>query len=359
MIRRPYRYAPRVFWVMDNGSSHRGARCLARLQHRWPNLIPVHTPVHASCLNQVEIYLSVVQRKALTPNDFRSQSELEQRLLAFQKHHDFRSALSMAIHPTRFAPNDAQARHRPLGTCDGCGGLVPSFRAFACSHSETSPCPTVTSRTARGSPSRQARRACAEGGYRGDHGTLRVLRGSHRRACASLRWSFQALHESNEHLNVLLCRVRHLRLEHARGEIVPSNRRRGWRPVGQYSGLERRLERRPGSAWAAQECASSLRPAKTTLRRWGGDSGGAGLDISRAKRTYAQIQGRRRLLQTCWITPYRGQGMTARTKRATRTSAMTAGEARLVVPSSSSPDFSGDISPDSFEKTAFRISLLR
>lgn len=88
MTRRPYRYAPRVFWVMDNGSSRRGARCLARLQQRWPNLIPVHTPVHASWLNQVEIYFSVVQRKALTPNDFRSLSELEQRLLAFQKHYE-------------------------------------------------------------------------------------------------------------------------------------------------------------------------------------------------------------------------------------------------------------------------------
>ena len=88
MTRRPYRCAPRVFWVMDNGSLHRGARCLTRLQKRWPNLIPVHTPVHASWLNQVEIYFSVVQRKALTPNDFRSLSELEQRLLAFQKHYE-------------------------------------------------------------------------------------------------------------------------------------------------------------------------------------------------------------------------------------------------------------------------------
>jgi hypothetical protein len=87
MTRRPYRCAPRVFWILDNGSAHRGARCLARLQRRWPNLIPVHTPVHASWLNQVEIYFSVVQRKALTPNDFRSLSELEQRLLAFQEHY--------------------------------------------------------------------------------------------------------------------------------------------------------------------------------------------------------------------------------------------------------------------------------
>ena len=87
MRERPYRCAPRVFWIMDNASSHRGARCVARLQRRWPNLIPVHTPVHASWLNQVEIYFSVLQRKALTPNDFRSLRELQQRLLGFQEHY--------------------------------------------------------------------------------------------------------------------------------------------------------------------------------------------------------------------------------------------------------------------------------
>lgn len=88
MRQRPYRCAPRVFWILDNGSAHRGVRCLARLQKRWPNIIVVHTPVHASWLNQVEIYFSVVQRKALTPNDFRSLSELEDRLLAFQEHYE-------------------------------------------------------------------------------------------------------------------------------------------------------------------------------------------------------------------------------------------------------------------------------
>jgi len=87
MRRLPYRYAPRVFWIMDNGTIHRGARCLARLQRRWPNLIPVHAPVHAGWLNQVEIYFSVLQRKALTPNDFRSLHDLERRLLAFQEHY--------------------------------------------------------------------------------------------------------------------------------------------------------------------------------------------------------------------------------------------------------------------------------
>jgi hypothetical protein len=47
----------------------------------------VHTPVHASWLNQIEIYFSIVQRKVLTPNDFNSLAALEDRLLRFQDHY--------------------------------------------------------------------------------------------------------------------------------------------------------------------------------------------------------------------------------------------------------------------------------
>jgi hypothetical protein len=88
MRQEPYRSARRVFWIMDNGSSHRGQTCIKRLQQRWPTIIPVHTPVHASWLNQIEIYFSIVQRKALTPNDLRSLAQLEERLLSFQKHYE-------------------------------------------------------------------------------------------------------------------------------------------------------------------------------------------------------------------------------------------------------------------------------
>jgi hypothetical protein len=73
---------------MDNGSSHRGARCVARLQKQFPRLVPVHGPVHASWLNQIEIYFSIVQRKVLTPNDFPSLAALEERLLGFQTHYE-------------------------------------------------------------------------------------------------------------------------------------------------------------------------------------------------------------------------------------------------------------------------------
>lgn len=87
MRRRPYGSAARVFWITDNGSSHRGAVSVRRLQQRWPNLQLVHTPVHASWLNQIEIYFSIIQRKVLTPNDFASLAELEDRLYRFQEHY--------------------------------------------------------------------------------------------------------------------------------------------------------------------------------------------------------------------------------------------------------------------------------
>lgn len=88
MSQEPYRSAPRAFWVVDNGSSHRGQRCVQRLGRRWPNVIVVHTPVHASWLNQIEIYFSIVQRKVLTPNDFASLTRLKDRLLRFQTHYE-------------------------------------------------------------------------------------------------------------------------------------------------------------------------------------------------------------------------------------------------------------------------------
>jgi hypothetical protein len=88
MSQHPYRAAQRVFLVIDNGSAHRGKRSIDRLQGSWPNLIVVHTPIHASWLNQSEIYFSVVQRKVLTPNDFTDLDSLEQHLLAFGRRYE-------------------------------------------------------------------------------------------------------------------------------------------------------------------------------------------------------------------------------------------------------------------------------
>ena len=85
MGQEPYRSASRVFFIADNGSSHRGRRAAARLRAKWPNIVLVHTPIHASWLNQIEVYFSIVQRKLLTPSDFADLSALKRRLIAFQR----------------------------------------------------------------------------------------------------------------------------------------------------------------------------------------------------------------------------------------------------------------------------------
>jgi hypothetical protein len=85
MTVEPYASAERVFWVVDNGSSHRGQASIQRLEGDYKNLRLVHLPVHASWLNQIEIVFSVIQRKVLTPNDFTDLAALEQRLLGFQR----------------------------------------------------------------------------------------------------------------------------------------------------------------------------------------------------------------------------------------------------------------------------------
>jgi hypothetical protein len=84
MQQEPYRSARRVFWITDNGSSHQGESSVRRLSGWYPNDIQIHTPVHASWLNQVELLFSVLQRKVLTPNDFPDLEMLESAILRFQ-----------------------------------------------------------------------------------------------------------------------------------------------------------------------------------------------------------------------------------------------------------------------------------
>ena len=84
MTRPPYNDARRVFWIVDNCSAHRGTRAVDRLRHLYPRLTLVHAPIHASWLNQIEIYFSIVQRKVLTPNDFPDLNAVAERLLDFQ-----------------------------------------------------------------------------------------------------------------------------------------------------------------------------------------------------------------------------------------------------------------------------------
>ena len=83
MARPEYKNAPRVFVIVDNGSDHRGQAAIRRLRTAHPNAIMIHTPVHASWVNQIEIFFSIIQKKVVSPNDFASLEDLSRTLLAF------------------------------------------------------------------------------------------------------------------------------------------------------------------------------------------------------------------------------------------------------------------------------------
>lgn len=108
MSQEPYASAKRVFWIVDNGSSHHPNTFPKRLHDAYGNATAIHLPFHASWLNQIELYFSIVQRKVLTPNDFKDIEELTQRLLAFQERYN------LTAHPFRwkFTRKDLQERLR-------------------------------------------------------------------------------------------------------------------------------------------------------------------------------------------------------------------------------------------------------
>ena len=85
LAEEPYRSSERLFWIVDNGSSHRGEAAKRRLRQVDSRIIVVHTPVHASWLNQVEIYVSIIQRKVLTPNDFADLEAIRLRLALYEE----------------------------------------------------------------------------------------------------------------------------------------------------------------------------------------------------------------------------------------------------------------------------------
>ena len=71
-------------WIMVRriGSRRRWSGCVGVVDKR---IILVHTPVHASWLNQVEIYFSIIQRKVLTPNDFATLDAVRLRLALYEQ----------------------------------------------------------------------------------------------------------------------------------------------------------------------------------------------------------------------------------------------------------------------------------
>jgi hypothetical protein len=88
MTQEPYASAKQVFWIVDHGNSHHPSTFPQRLCKAYSHAIAVHLPTHASWVNHIELYFSIVQRKALTPNDFPNIQALTERLLAFQDHYN-------------------------------------------------------------------------------------------------------------------------------------------------------------------------------------------------------------------------------------------------------------------------------
>ena len=135
MSGEPYASARRVFWIVDNGSSHRGWTAAARLADAFPNTVMVHTPVHASWLNQVEIYFSVIQRKLLTPDNFASLDELAQQITAFETRYNHAAAtIRLAIQQRRPRPAAQPARRLTPDELTGATTsrrVRPSGRAIA------------------------------------------------------------------------------------------------------------------------------------------------------------------------------------------------------------------------------------
>jgi transposase len=105
MSQYPYHKARRVFWILDNASYHRGETCVDRLTAKWSNIVPVHLPIHASWLNQIEIYFSILQRKVLTPNVFVSLVQLENRILSFQDRYE---TIALPSHTCRRLIHDVE-----------------------------------------------------------------------------------------------------------------------------------------------------------------------------------------------------------------------------------------------------------
>lgn len=88
MTTEPYASARRVYWVVDNGSSHNGQRSVARMVEAWPTCRLVHLPIHASWLNQIEIVFSIIQRKVIKPADFADLDALADRLTRFENRYN-------------------------------------------------------------------------------------------------------------------------------------------------------------------------------------------------------------------------------------------------------------------------------
>jgi len=80
--------------ILDNGTTHAPKQLKKWLDeqknlHQWPFSVKLYwLPKYASWLNQIEIFLSIFQRKLLTPNHFASLRALMKAIMAFIDHYN-------------------------------------------------------------------------------------------------------------------------------------------------------------------------------------------------------------------------------------------------------------------------------
>ena len=76
---------------MDNLSAHTTQKVAILWQHN-PRVHLHFTPTHASWLNQVELFFSILERRLLRRGEFDSVDDLARRVIAFIKDYNRRAA---------------------------------------------------------------------------------------------------------------------------------------------------------------------------------------------------------------------------------------------------------------------------
>jgi transposase len=76
--------------IVDNLSAHKTGGVTAFLEHH-PHVHMHYTPTHASWLNQVELFFSILERRLLRRGEFASVDELADRVIAFIKDYNRRA----------------------------------------------------------------------------------------------------------------------------------------------------------------------------------------------------------------------------------------------------------------------------
>jgi len=79
-----YRQGP-VHYIVDNASYHTAPEVKQWLAAH-PRFVPHYTPTHASWLNQVEIWFSIVGSKVVRHGVFAAKEELREALLTFVRY---------------------------------------------------------------------------------------------------------------------------------------------------------------------------------------------------------------------------------------------------------------------------------